>query len=319
MKIFKQRKYLSVKSRIILSIVLFVLFIFGLIFIFSFINAKKVNRENIKLRLLNMVSIASLQVNTEEHSLLKTRSDEDTLAYKDLKNRLQKIRDISTDIHYIYTMREDVNKSIYFVVDAEEDPVNVSHLGDLYPDASEFLINNFSTIDKPVVEKDFTTDKWGTWMSGYAPFYDKNGKKEGVLGIDIESSSILNEERKMLMYYLLVFSLLGLLSVIVGLVLSRRLTKYISFFIDILKNTNKDIDISTIENYGFGDLEKKIKTTITQSNMSQKNTESALLEKANSLEKMNKSMIGRELEMIKLKKELIDLKNSINIKNNTYK
>ena len=221
----KPKKYLSIKTKIIFNTVLFVLVILGIIFAVSFIYTKKIAREDLRMRLANIASVASLQVDANKHSTLHTRDDEKTEAYQDIKTTLQKIRNNSNDIYYIYTLRENENKDITFVVDAEENPDKVSHIGDVYDDANQFLKDNFLTINKPVVESNFTSDRWGTWISGYAPFYDKDGKREGVLGIDVKASNVTKRENSILLVYLVIFFLIGLLSVILGIFFNKMLEK----------------------------------------------------------------------------------------------
>lgn len=309
----KPKKFLSIKTKITFSIVVFVLMTLSIVFSVSYLNTRKSMREDLDLRLLNMVNIAVLHVDVDKHSALKTLPDESTQNYLDVKMALRDVRDHSTDIRYIYTMRENEDKEIYFVVDAEEDPTNISHLGEVYEDPNQFLIDNFSKINKPVAEKEFTSDKWGTWISGYAPFYDKNGNREGVLGIDIKASDIISKQKELFYIYIISFIISGILSIILGLYLSRRLVNSITFLTSILKGHNKDgiIGISPIGNDEVGDFTNVLKTTLDQINITQKNTEEKVSDKTKMLEKMNKLMIGRELEMIKLKKEVSELKKKI--------
>jgi len=308
MENLKNKKYFSIRTKITFSIVVFIIVTLGIVFSVSYINSKNAMRSDLDLRLLNMVSIASLHVDVDKHMALKNPTDEESENYKDIKNALRDVRNKSTDIRYIYTLRENDKKEIYFVVDAEEDPMNVSHLGDIYEDPNQFLIDNFSNIDKPIVEKDFSSDKWGTWISGYAPFYDKNGVKDGVLGIDIKASDVVARQNKLLFIYIATFLVCGIFSFLVGLYVSSKLTKSINYITSILKNNGKGSEIFSRSNDEVGDLSDVLKTTLDEINTTQKNAEEKVSDKTKMLEKMNKLMIGRELEMIRLKKEIAELK-----------
>ena len=143
MEINKIKKYFSLKTKITLIVIIFTLFILGLIFVISFLNIKKDLREDLKNRLLNMTSIAALQVDGDQHDILKNRTDENTDVYINIKNKLIKIRDAGSDISDVYTLRENENKDIAFIVDAETDPSQISHIGDVYSDANKFLKDNF--------------------------------------------------------------------------------------------------------------------------------------------------------------------------------
>ncbi|MEJ1397028.1 MAG: PAS domain S-box protein [Candidatus Sedimenticola sp. (ex Thyasira tokunagai)] len=156
-------------------------------------------RQDVKERLHDVIAIAALQIDATAHNTLKEPKDEGSPTYLKLRRDLQKIRDAATDIRYVYTMRRGANNEIVFVLDAETIPEEIAHLGDIYDDASELLAKNFNMLGRPLVEENFYTDKWGTWLTGYAPFYTSDGQRAGVVGIDIAASNILEKERRLLL------------------------------------------------------------------------------------------------------------------------
>lgn len=302
------KKYFSIKTKITLGIFLFAFITLGLVFSLSFFNTQKMMMKDLDLRLRNMVSIASLLVNPEEHSLIKVPADMDSDAYKNINEVLKNIKNNSTDIESIYTFRENEEGQIIFVVDAEPD--SYSNPGTVYDDANQFLLDNFLKIDSPIAEKTITSDKWGSWISGYAPFYGKDGHREGVLGIDIKASDIVEKQRGIFITYLISFIFSVILSILLGLLLSNRLVKSISFLTSILKNDANSGNF-IMSNDEVGEFTSTLKTTLDQINSNQKNTEEKISDKTKMLEKMNKLMIGRELEMVKLKKEISELKKKL--------
>lgn len=304
----KPKKYFSLKTKITLLVVSFTLLTLGVIFTMTFFNIKKDLRADLKNRLINMASIGALLIDGDQHNVIKNRSDESTDTYLDIKNKLKRIRDSGTDISYVYTLRENENNDITFIVDAEEDPSQISHVGDIYIDANKFLKDNFMTISKPISESGFTTDQWGTMISGYAPFYDSNGKRSGVLGIDILASSIINKERSIIINYLIMYLFCTLISLLFGLYLSKKIIKSINILNRSIKN--KETLGSSFQNDEFGELTETIKNEFGDLGMIQKQSSEQLNEKMKILERTNKLMIGRELEMIKLKKEISELKNN---------
>ena len=50
-------------------------------------------------------------------------------------------------------------------------------------------------LQHPSVDPGITYDKWGAWLSGYAPVKDTSGKTVAVLGVDL-SSTFVNADRK---------------------------------------------------------------------------------------------------------------------------
>lgn len=168
-------------------------------------NARAQLWQGIRERLINSVAIAALQIDAEAHAQLTEPGQEGNPTYLRLKKTLQDIRDAGTNIEFVYTMRPDQNGNIMFVVDAEESEEDVSHLGDLYLDAGPVLAANFLTMSEPMLEDDVYTDEWGTHLSGYAPFYTADGRREGILGMDISANDITALERQILRQSLLIF------------------------------------------------------------------------------------------------------------------
>lgn len=308
----KSKKFFSIEKKITLSILLCVIFSVFNVIGASYINTQKIMKADVDARLLNMVSIAVLQVDVERHATLLTLEDQNSENYKEIKKTLQNIRNSSTDIAYIYTLRETADNKIAFVVDAEESEVDISNLGDIYDDADPNLINNFNTIDKPMVEKEFTTDKWGTWLSGYAPFYDQYGKRQGLLGIDIKASDIIAKQKDLLQVYLILLLISVIVSIILGLYISGKIIKSIASITSVLINHDEEIKLP-ITNDEVGALAGVLKEKMNQLKVYSKNNEDKASEKTHALEKMNQLMIGRELEMIKLKKENSQLKSKLDI------
>jgi putative nucleotidyltransferase with HDIG domain len=181
-------------------------------------------RQEINSRLLSNVAVAALNIDTDLHDTIRSRNDETGDSYLQIKNDLQKIRNAVKNIHYVYTMRESEFGEIIFVVDGEEKPEEIAHVNEIYDDASELLRTNFATMTHPMIEKDFYTDKWGTWITAYAPIYSRDGKRCGILGMDISMQSIDNENRKILIITLLVFIFTAIPFCFLGWYFGKKLT-----------------------------------------------------------------------------------------------
>jgi signal transduction histidine kinase len=162
-------------------------------------------RQDIRQRVYDIVNISALQLDGDAHSTLVDPNQEGNTVYMRIKRVLQNIRGRERDIRYIYTWRRSSNGQIIFVVDAETDPKKISHLGDVYDSAEPSLIAKLNALSYTMVDKEFTTDKWGVWLSGYAPFYRSDGRMEGILGVDIAAANVLLHERQFLWNAIMVF------------------------------------------------------------------------------------------------------------------
>ncbi|MEQ1933135.1 MAG: hypothetical protein ABL962_04560, partial [Fimbriimonadaceae bacterium] len=55
--------------------------------------------------------------------------------------------------------------------------------------------NDSLTRHVPLVEGEPSNDKWGTFISAYAPFFDSKGRFEGVVGVDLTMDQDLARRR----------------------------------------------------------------------------------------------------------------------------
>lgn len=182
-------------------------------------------REGLRLRIRDAVSIGAGQLDGDAFAELTDPAQEGGPAYLQLRSELQRIRDAGSGYRFVYTLRRAPDGKIIFVVDAEENPEDLSHLGEHYDDAGPALVHHIDTIDQPVVEENFYTDKWGTWLTGYAPVLRSDGGREVVLGMDIAASTVVKREREFLWAALAVFGVTLPLSVVAGGFLGRRLAR----------------------------------------------------------------------------------------------
>jgi GAF domain-containing protein/HAMP domain-containing protein len=199
------KRFLPLRAKLAIGFSVLAMIAVGLTSYIYYQNTKALLLEDIRERLRDAVSIGALQVDAIAHSQLTNPSQEGQLAYMGIKKTLQKIRDAGTNFVYVYTMRQDDQGNIIFIVDAEESEENVSHLGDVYSDASPWLKSIFPSIQEPLVEPQFYTDKWGSWLTGYAPLYTSDGHRDAVLGIDIAANDVIAQEQQALWRSLFIF------------------------------------------------------------------------------------------------------------------
>jgi len=115
----------------------------------------------------------------------------------------------------------------------------MSHLGDIYDTPTE---SQFKVFEKPydiIVEKDYVKDKWGSWLSCFTPIVDQNGQLECILGLDMSAKKIIDYENKNLLMIALITVVMCIISVIIGALISRRLTKPLLYLSNDLNEIQK--------------------------------------------------------------------------------
>lgn len=221
----KRPRLLSLKFSLSCAFVSVVILTSILFCVTTFPGIKSFVREGIQERLGDSVGIASLQIDAQSHSSLQERNDENTDVYKKIKKQLQKIRDRGTGVRFVYTLRKNQDGKICFIVDAEENEEDLSHLGDVYNDFTPDMLKAFEKPYQVIVEKEFFEDKWGNWLTSYAPILNEDGSLEAVLAMDISAEKVIAYERQYLLTFIIMGIVVSLIVALISLYISRRISK----------------------------------------------------------------------------------------------
>ena len=213
-------KVKSLQVKITLTIcALWVACSLGLIF-FSYRQINGVLNDSIRTRLRDYAALGAMMIPGEAHATLSTRTDEAAPVYADAVRRLKQLVSSNPDIHFAYTVRKSADGKVSFVVDSTDPGPDHVSPGDPYDDASPLLVEAAGKLAEPVVEKEFYTDKWGQFLSAYAPILNADGSQDGVLCIDMSVHSIrgilLDHTLKLLFLMLLSFAFILPASVILS-------------------------------------------------------------------------------------------------------
>lgn len=196
-----------VNPRIISSvlIVLFLLLTIGMVYSLS-VETHMALKGAVQDKLISVASVTASQIDGDAFSQIGP-GDENTSEFTRVRDQLRSIKEATTGIRYIYTMRKN-GDVIAFVVDADfgSDP-NAPHIDDPYPEAEPEMYAGFIA---PTADKEFTTDEWGTVLSGFSPIYDRAGNVVGIVGVDMDSSVVSSQ----LDYLNLFFYGIGIISLI---------------------------------------------------------------------------------------------------------
>lgn len=152
-------------------------------------------RERARLReqLIDRAERCAVAFVTEDTALLTgTRADLETPAYRAVKDRLMRLRQVSPGIRFVYLFRStDQVGQVVFLADSEPpDSAQISLPGDDYPEAAnspglQSILHDF----RPATEGPLR-DTFGAWVTAYAPVGDRPlpGAPRTILGLDVDSS-----------------------------------------------------------------------------------------------------------------------------------
>jgi putative nucleotidyltransferase with HDIG domain len=194
--------------------------------------------NQLRERLMVIASTASLMIDAD--SLLRIPLNRDGInspQYKVIADKLNKIKQVNPSLKYIYTMTKTDKEGIWqFIVDpspvSEEDIRRgaTSYPGDKY-DASRFpeMLKGFIG---PAADKKVMVDEWGVTLSGYAPIRDKDDKPVAILGVDMSAEDVYRTQREVLARAISVLGIGVFTSIILGLLISGRITKRIGKLVE---------------------------------------------------------------------------------------
>ncbi len=224
-------KFRSFRTKITIILILSMLLIGAVNVLLICEFARKSQFKQLQDKLMMIARIATLMMDSE--LLLQVPLNEEGLntpQYKMIAERLRKIRETNPSLKYIYTMaKTDKEGVLQFIVDpdaGEEEEEFTSYPGDKY-NAAPFpaLLKAFEC---PSVDEKITADQWGMLLSGYAPVRDKNGKAIAVLGVDMSADDVYAIQKEINRRAVLVLSLSILLSIVIGILISRKVSQPIT-------------------------------------------------------------------------------------------
>lgn len=150
--------------------------------------------QQLRSHVKSIAATTAVFVDGDTLNEFKTAEDTKSLAYAALMQKLRKARNANrrNDVYlkYLYISRpnpQDPHKFI-FIIDAEEDPKNVSVFGDENVGATNAFL--YDHLNAPYSPKKLVKDQWGEWITGYAPVYDSKTNYAATVGADISSNLV---------------------------------------------------------------------------------------------------------------------------------
>jgi sigma-B regulation protein RsbU (phosphoserine phosphatase) len=184
-------------------------------------EAINVFRTQLQERLTSAAGLASYSIDSALHSQVKSEKDP---AYFTIKKQLIRIKQALPYEGDVYTMKPVKGSDWEFLVDAADPKDGVfSHFKEPYNIGSETELQD--AIYKPTVSKKLYRDKYGIWLSGYAPLPDAKGKPYACVALDMSAQDVLDREVLLLRISLGIF-IFGLIAAgITSMLLAKFLNR----------------------------------------------------------------------------------------------
>ena len=185
----------------------------------------------------NVSDTASALIDGDAFEMVDENTPKDDQNYQTILNILTIFKD-QNDFVYIYTVAITDDGKYIFVID--QDPDDPAKYGDeiVYTDAlANCLKEGVTSIDR-----DASTDKWGSYYSVFAPIKNSSGKIVGAVGIDFDSVWYEKQISSHSIYFFMAFvvSLGG--GMLIAFILMSQLLKRFRILSKGLSILSNDID-----------------------------------------------------------------------------
>lgn len=173
---------ISIRYKLFLSHFFAILLVSGSIGSFFYTAAIENLTDSLRSRLQHSAAILANSFDGKNLDLIRTSEAAYLPAKESALAKLYDLVESNPDIAFIYVMSLSDNQ-VRFVLDSDtEEP---AALGEIYEEYIPELIKGFKIAS---VDTGITTDKWGSFMSGYAPI--KGGEVDYLVGIDMRADEV---------------------------------------------------------------------------------------------------------------------------------
>lgn len=193
--------------------------------------------ENLRQRLLAIVTTAGVQFDADDINALQDEDDWKKPEWERVVNQLLKVENNNDDILFAYIYRKTKNdpSKMEFVADShsinpyantDDNPVNdvdANKDGIIEPDGPDYLQwpgqpyedppeDTFTAYSEAITNRDLYSDSFGQVITGYSPIKNENGETVAVLAVDIRAGDFFTITRQTLYPFLaFIIFLVGIL------------------------------------------------------------------------------------------------------------
>jgi len=222
---------------------MFILVLVSMVYFFLLTFAiEDIAKNSLKRSLNTSVNICSSILDPSEIEKMTEYEQEKSEVFINYRKFIKEIKKEVEDIKFVYVVRQ-TGTNITYVIDCGDDASEQAKLGEIYDDAGDGLKELFDNpIEGITFEREYYTDKWGTFLSAYKPIF-KDGKIIYVVCSDIKSVDvekyISNYKKKFTLAFLVLLIIIFPIICWITNLIRRPLNKLRD---EILKLKDLDVD-----------------------------------------------------------------------------
>jgi diguanylate cyclase (GGDEF)-like protein len=254
--------------------------------------------QALRSRLLNSAALVSRGLHIRSLDQIRSVEDISKPAYQEGVAALRSFVQANPDIEFIYIMRKKNDQPV-FVIDSDMDDPAIP--GEVYEQQIAALMEGFL---RPSVDKSITKDRWGSFLSGYAPL--QAGADEYMVGIDMKADEVEAKLKEIRLAGLLSLVLSLLLAMVFSRILSLNFTRRILNVTDRLARIAPNKSVESVASQGdelsqLSDAYDQMILRLQQSRQEIENNQNALREAHDELERR---VDERTAELLKTNSQL---------------
>ncbi len=252
---------IGLRARLIILFMLLALFCLCLSSISNYFITSDTTLTIMQTQIKDCASLLSKQINQEELSAIEQPQDKDKAEFKRIQHFLDDNRHITDGISNIYVFRITPDGKIVFIVDeSPKDGLESAEIGEEIPDPDGIWLKHArhpDTAKKAHADNFISHDRFGAWLSGFAPIIDKSGNVYAYIGVDIDAKSVKEANLSIIKKGALSVLIILPLVMAFGWILGNRMTTHL---LSVRKGLEKirNMDFSNIakasRNDEFGEL-----------------------------------------------------------------
>ena len=199
------------------------------------IRALSAQKEELRKKLTAIATTGALFVDSDLVTSIPLKPEsENTKEYKALKALFVKMLGVDHGVRFVYIMVKSDTPYIWkFVADSETNPRFKSGCGTNYSVANRPQMK--LAFEGPIADENLEKDRWGTWLSAYAPIKDKNGNAVAILGVDYSAKNFADLQLYIRERTVIVILISLLLSIALGFTIAKSVTAPINKLVDAMK------------------------------------------------------------------------------------
>lgn len=157
--------------------------------VYVYVQVNDVRRAHILSR---VSTIAEAIPRADLRALEGSENDIGVLSYERVKDLLTRMRAANHDVRFVYVIGENEKNELFFYADSESpDSPDYSPPGQVYFEATPGMYAVFDAGQATTEGPD--RDRWGIWISGYAPILAEDGTVLAMLGMDLPANEYLTD------------------------------------------------------------------------------------------------------------------------------